>query len=148
MKFMNSSLKKLVKNLSDSDFKYLTQEFGSGDLMILKQKDDYPYEYKNSFKRFSEKKLPDKKCFYRSLKDEITCDNGENVNDHMTDEEYLAYTKIWNKFNIKNMVDYLDHCLKKDVLLLADLFEKFNSESLKFYKLDPSHYFSSPGGAV
>ena len=42
MKFMNSSLKKLVKNLSDNDFKYLTQEFGSGNLMILKQKDDYP----------------------------------------------------------------------------------------------------------
>ena len=30
-------------------------------------------------------------------------------------------------------------------MLLADVFEKFTSESLKFYKLDPSHYFSSPG---
>ena len=30
------------------------------------------------------------------------------------------------------------------VLLLADVFEKFTSESLKFYKLDPSYYFSSP----
>ena len=29
-------------------------------------------------------------------------------------------------------------------MLLADVFEKFISESLKFYKLDPSHYFSSP----
>ena len=27
--FMNSSLKELVKNLSDNDFKYLTQTFGS-----------------------------------------------------------------------------------------------------------------------
>ena len=29
MQFMNSSLDKLVKNLSDNDFKYLTEEFGS-----------------------------------------------------------------------------------------------------------------------
>ena len=42
------------------------------------------------------------------------------------------------------MVDYLDHYLKKDVLLIA-VFEKFTSESLELYKLDPSYYFSSPG---
>ena len=43
------------------------------------------------------------------------------------------------------MGDYHDHYLKKDVLLLADLFEKFISSCLKHYELDPSHYFSSPG---
>ena len=37
MQFMNSSPEKLVKNLSDSDFKYLTQEFGSKNLDLLKQ---------------------------------------------------------------------------------------------------------------
>ena len=47
MQFMSSSLEKLVKNLSDSDFKYLTQEFGSKNLELLKQKDAYPYEYIN-----------------------------------------------------------------------------------------------------
>ena len=46
---------------------------------------------------------------------------------------------------MKNMIDYHDLYLRKDVLVLADVFEKFTSESLKFYKLDPSHYFSSPG---
>ena len=45
MQFMNSSLNKLVKNLSDNDFKYLAQEF-SGDLLELaKQKGVYPYKY-------------------------------------------------------------------------------------------------------
>ena len=29
MQFMNFSLEKLVKNVSDNDFEYLTQEFGS-----------------------------------------------------------------------------------------------------------------------
>ena len=31
------------------------------------------------------------------------------------------------------------------MVTLADVFEKFTSETLKFYKLDPSHYFSYPG---
>ena len=54
---MNSSLEKLVvRNLSDNDFKDLTQEFGSKNLELLKQKDASPYEYMDSFKRFSEEK--------------------------------------------------------------------------------------------
>ena len=52
---MNSSLNKLVKNLSDEDFKYLVEEFGSKDLRLLKQKGTYPYEYMNSFERFNKK---------------------------------------------------------------------------------------------
>ena len=43
------------------------------------------------------------------------------------------------------MGDYHDHYLKKDVLLLADVFEKFIGTCLTFYGLDPCHYFSSPG---
>ena len=68
MKFMNSSLDKLVKNLADKDFKYLTEEFGSENLEILKQKGTYPYKYMNSFERFNEK-LPVRKYFYSPLKD-------------------------------------------------------------------------------
>ena len=53
--------------------------------------------------------------------------------------------KIWDKFELKNMGDYHDHYFKKDVLLLADVFEKFIDLCLKFYELDPCNYFSSPG---
>ena len=63
MQFMNSSLEKQVNNFSDNDFKYLTEEFGSKNLVLLKQKDAYPYEYMDSFKRFNEEKLPDKNAF-------------------------------------------------------------------------------------
>ena len=59
MQFMCSSLEKLVKNLSDNDFKYLTHDFGFKNFELLKQKDAYPYEYMDSFERFSEEKLPD-----------------------------------------------------------------------------------------
>ena len=30
-------------------------------------------------------------------------------------------------------------------MLLADVFERFISTCLKYYELDPCHYFSSPG---
>ena len=49
MQFMNSSLDKLVKNLSDEDFKYLLEEFDSKNLDRLKQKGAYPCKYMNSF---------------------------------------------------------------------------------------------------
>ena len=60
---MNPSLDKLVKNFSDSDFKYFTEEFGSKNLELLKQKGAYPYEYINSFKRFNEKNCLIKNAF-------------------------------------------------------------------------------------
>ena len=42
------------------------------------------------------------------------------------------------------MGDYHDHYFKKAVLLLADVFEKFIDTCLRFYGLDPCHYYSSP----
>ena len=47
---------------------------------------------------------------------------------------------IFNKFN-----DFHNHYLKRDVLLLVDVFETFISTSLKYYNLDPCHYFNAPG---
>ena len=44
MQFMNSSLDKLVCNLTVDDFKCLTAEFGFKNLELLKQKGVYPYE--------------------------------------------------------------------------------------------------------
>ena len=44
MQFTNSSLDKLLKNLSDEDFKYLVEEGGSENVELLKQKGDYLYE--------------------------------------------------------------------------------------------------------
>ena len=46
---------------------------------------------------------------------------------------------------MKNMGDYHDHFIKIDVLLLADVSEKFTDICLKCYGWDPCHYFSSPG---
>ena len=67
------------------------------------------------FERFNEEKLPDGKIFYSSVKDGPTDDNGEKLDVDICDKDYLTFKKIWNKFNMKNMVDYHNHCLKKDV---------------------------------
>ena len=123
MQFMNSSLDKLVKNLSDKDFKYLIEEFGSENLELLKQKATYPYKYMNSFERFNEEKLPARKYFYSSIKDGKIGDDGKISDDHIDVNDYLTCKKSWDKFEMKG--DYHDHYLKKDVLLLTDVSEKF-----------------------
>ena len=47
--FLSSSLDSLVKNLSEDDIKYLSQEFDNKVLVLVKQKGFYPYEYISYF---------------------------------------------------------------------------------------------------
>ena len=58
--------------------------------------------------------------------------DGKISGGHTSFKNYLTCEKIWDKFDIKDMDDYLDHYLKKDVLLLADFFERFIDTCLKF----------------
>ena len=94
----------------------------------------YPYKYRESFQKFSENKLPNRCKFFSSLKDKC-----------ISEKDYLKANNIWNVFKMSTMGDYYDLYLKTDVLLLADVFEKFVSTCLDYYGLDPCHYFSSPG---
>ena len=88
----------------------------------------------DSFKRFNEDKLPDKCEFFSSLKDKC-----------ISKEEYDRAINIWNVFNVKTLGEYHDLYLKAYVLLLEDVFEKFIKTCFEYYRLDPCHYFSSPG---
>ena len=72
-------------------------------------------------------------------------EDGKISDGHVSIEDYMVCERTWNKFNMKNMDDHHDHYFKKDVLLLADVFEKFIDTCLKYYELDPCHYFSAPG---
>ena len=134
MLFMKSSLDKLVKHLSDKDFKYLSEEFSGEKLELVKKKGVYPYECFNSFKKFKESELPDIDKFFSSLKD---CGINE--------KQYQRARDFWKVFKIKKLGQYHHLYLKTDVLLLCDVFEKFISVCLKDYGLDPCYYFSSPG---
>ena len=72
-------------------------------------------------------------------------DDGKVSDGHISFKHYLTCEKIWDKFDIKDMVDYHNHYLKKDVLFLVDVHETFIDKCLQFHRLDLCHYFSSPG---
>ena len=132
--FMGSSLDKLVNNLPKDDLKYTSKVFKGKKLNLLSQKGVYPYDFMDSFEKFDQTKLPTKDQFYSILNDQ-----------HITDDEYDHAKKVWKTFKIKTMGEYHDLYLGSDVLLLVDVFESFRKTCLQYYKLDPCHYFTSPG---
>ena len=53
--------------------------------------------------------------------------------------------RVWDAFECETMGDYHDVYLQLDVLLLTDFFEEFRKTCLSYYKLDPAHYYTTPG---
>ena len=101
--------------MSDEDVKHLVEEFGSKNLGA------YLYEHISNCERFNEKKLPTRKCFFSSTKNGKIEDDGKKSKVHISFKDYLTSEKIWDKCDMKNVGDYYDHYLKKDVLLLSSL---------------------------
>ena len=132
--FMSSSLDKLASNLSKDDPIYTSKAFKGKRLDLLSKKGVYPYDFMDSFEKFNNRELPTKDQFYSILNDE-----------HITDDEYIHAKEVWDTFYIKTMGEYHDLYLVSDVLLLTDVFENFRKTCMQYYKLDPCHYFTSPG---
>ena len=126
-------VKELINKFSN------TYDFCKGDInefILSLTKDVCPYEYMDSWNRFSETSLPDKKDFY-------SCLNMENI----TDIECRHATRVFSEFKMNNLVDYHDLYVQSDMLLLADIFEYFRNMSLRTYELDPAYFLSLPGFA-
>ena len=132
--FMSSCLDKLVRNLPKDNLIYTSKAFKGKRLDLMSQKGVYPYDFMESFENFNQTELPNKDQFYSILNDQ-----------HITDDEYDHANKVWNTFMIKTMGEYHDLYLVSDVLLLTDVFENFRKTCMQYYKLDPCHYFTSPG---
>ena len=64
----------------------------------------------NSFDKFDEEQLPEKKFFYSHLYEE-----------NITDKDDSRANIIWKHFNIKNLSEYHDFYLMTDVYLLTDV---------------------------
>ena len=109
MLFVNSSLDKLLKKITDNDFVFLSEEFSGEQLKLVKEKGISPYEYMNSYRKFNETKLPDKSKFFSSLQD---CGINE--------KELQRAINFWKVFEIKNLGEYHDLYLKTDVSLLCE----------------------------
>ena len=132
LNFLQGSLDSLVKATPKEALKIISTISNGSDLLY--KKGIYPYEYMDSFEKFSETSLPKKEDFYSKLNDE-----------HITEDEYAHAQTVWETFDCKTLGDYHDLYVKTDVALLADVFENFRKLCLQQYGLDPAHYFTSPG---
>ena len=100
----------------------------------MRRKGVYPYDYMDGWETFEETSLPPKDAFYSRL-------NMKGISDQ--DHEHAQQVhKILEK---KTLGCYHDNYLKTVVFLLADVFETFRDRRLKHYKLDPAHFYSTPG---
>ena len=114
-----------------------TYEFCNRDInkfILVLRKGVYPYEYIDSWERFDEASLPNKKDFYSSL-------NMEDI----TDIDYRHAKTGFKIFNNKNIDDYHNLYVQSDALLFADVFKNFRNMCLKKYKLHLAHFLSAPG---
>ena len=114
-----------------------TYSFCNNDLnkfILLLGKGVYSYEYMDSWERFNETSLPNKKYFYSNL-------NMENIDDI----DYRHDNNVFKSFKLENLGDYHDLYVQSDTLLLADVFENFRDMCIKVDELDPAHFVSLPG---
>ena len=133
-KFMSSSLDSLAKNLVRGGKKLFGfEDYSALQYDMLTRKGVYPYEYVNSWDRFNETQLPPIDVFYSNL-------NMSSI----SEEDYQHAQRVWKEFGIYNLGDYHDLYLRMDVVLLANVFEAFDT-CLTHYKLDPAHFCTSPG---
>ena len=134
-KFMSSSLDSLTKNLVSGGKKLFGfEDYSELQYDLLTRKGVYPYEYINSWDRFNETQLPPIDVFYSNL-------NMSSI----SEEDYQHAQRVWKEFGIHNLGDYHDLCLRTDVVLLANMYEAFRDTCLRHYKLDPAHFYTSPG---
>ena len=122
-KFMSSSLDSLITNLvRGGQHLFGFEKYTPKQYELHVKKGIYPYEYMSSWDRFEETKLPPKEAFCSKL-------NMVRV----SSENYEYACKVWKEFGIKNLGEYHDLYLKRDEILLADVFEAFREVCLKNY---------------
>ena len=127
--FTPKCLDVLAKTIAGDGFWYLKESSTCNYFGLTRRKGVYPYDYMDSCDRFDETKLPSQDVFFSKL-----------PGSPCSDSEYTHATRVWTAFGCRTMADYHDIYLQLDVLLLADLFEKFRTTCL-----DPVHYYTTPG---
>ena len=135
LRFIDSAqflLDRLVAANRPEAFKITAQyETNEAKRKLIIRKGVYPYEYMDTWDRFTEPKLPPK------LSDA-----------HISDEDYTHAQKVWETFGCKTLGDYRDLYCRTDVLLLADVFEMFRktcSANTVWTRLTTTPALGSPG---
>ena len=149
--FLKTSLDRLTKNLkakADNDkgdfqkyFKHTLDYFNEKFphlphhyfTTLLLRKGVFPYTYIKSLDTLNERSLPEQKEFRNDLS-ETDC----------SDADYNHAREVWRVFDCQTLKDYHDLYMELDTHLLADIFERFRSESMEHYKIDPAHFCTAP----
>ena len=74
----------------------------------------------DSWERFAETLLPDKKAFYSEL-----------YLENITNEDYAHAQKVFEEFKLKNLGDYHHLYVQSDTLLLACVLENFRNKCIE-----------------
>ena len=90
----------------------------------------------DSWEKFNETTLPNKKAFYSKL-----------YLQDITDEDYIHAQKVFQELKLKKLGEYHDLYAQSDTLLLADAFENFRNKCIEIYELDPADFLSATGSA-
>ena len=131
--FLSEILDKLVKSLDEDVFKKLKKEFPH-KWQFLNKKLAYPYQFFNSIKKY-QKPVDNlrKKGFFSKLKNKCP------------DYEEIKRTKeIIRLFDIETGEELTTLYCKSDVILLADVVEKFVKVSFEEYGINPLYSVSLP----
>ena len=122
------SLEAVSKTLSDKECVKLNK------FDLERRKGIFPYEWCDSIDKLNDTKLPSKEAFYSKLKQS-----------GITDKEYQQSIDCWNKLGCRTIKLYMILYLKTDVILSADVFEKFRDKCLEIHEIDPCYTYSTPG---
>ncbi|GFW62180.1 uncharacterized protein TNCV_1686111 [Trichonephila clavipes] len=98
---MASSLDNLAKNVKE--FRETSKYFPKDKLNLVTRKGVYPNDYKDSWQKCDETKLPRQKDFYNKM-------NESNI----SLGDYKHAKNVWNAFNIKTLGEYSDLYVKTD----------------------------------
>ena len=113
--------KELIKRFAN------TYEFCNVDInkfVSFLRKGVYPYECMDSWERFGETSLPDKKAFYSEL-------NLKGI----TDKDYTHAQKVFEEFELKNLGDYHDLYVQSDHCCLQMCLKTLETSVLKYANL-------------
>ena len=137
IRFLTASMEKLTESLKDVDYIHLKKYFPD-HWILLKNKLAYPYEF---YKTLEDYEKPVDILLEAGSKAYFS-KTANKIPDH---KEIDRTNQIINLFNIKNGRELTQLYNKADVILLADIFEKFINVSKTEFGINPLYHISLPG---
>ena len=137
MRFQTDSLEKLTESLKDVDYHHLKKNFPY-HWKLLKNKLAYPYKFYKTLEDYE-----------RPIEDLLKAGNEDyfsKTQNKIPDQEEIDRTNdIIRLINIKNGRELTELYCKADVILLADIFEKFIEVSKTEFGINPLYHISLTG---